>query len=201
VPTRRHVQFQADIIRARDLIALGQSIGSMTHGRVDSSDLYRAALVQAVAALDSYVHGVVLDRAVDMLLGRTTSSGRTNKVGLHFTAVCDLLAATSPTELELAARRHVAQRLALETYQNPDDVARALALVDVPRIWSTAFPDARAASIALGTVVHRRNRIVHSCDVDPLVLGAVTPLTDTDALGAIATVEATVTGIDPHCGR
>lgn len=200
MPARRYTQFGRDIARARDLIALGQSIGGMTRGRVDASDLYRAALVQAVAALDSYVHGVVLDRAVDILVGRSTGLVRTNRIGLHFTAVSDLLAATSPTELELAARRHVAQRLTLETFQKPEDVAKALALVNVPRIWSTAFSDARAATAGLGAVVNRRNRIVHSCDVDPLASDSITPLADGDALAALATIEVTVAGIDQECG-
>jgi len=171
----------------------------MTAGRVDASDLYRAALVQAVAALDAYVHGIVLDRAVDMLLGRTRHAVKNTKVGLHFTAISDLLTASSPAEQELAARRHVAQRLALETYQRPDDIAAALALVNIPRIWSTAFPDARAATVALGTVVNRRNGIVHACDVDPLTPGTVTAMDDIDALAALATVELTVSKIDPYC--
>ena len=197
--TDRFLQFKSNTGRARDLVALGQSIGGMTAGRVDASDLHRAALVQAVAALDSYVHGVVLDRAVDMLLGRTAHAVRSTKVGLHFTAIADLLTAGSSVEQELAARRHVAQRLALETYQRPDDIASALALVSIPRIWRTAFSDAQAAQVALGTVVNRRNRIVHACDVDPLTPGTVTAMQDADALDALATVERTVKAIDPFC--
>lgn len=195
----RYGQFKLNVGRARDLIALGQSIGGMTAGRVDASDLYRAALVQSVAALDAYVHGVVLDRAVDMLLGRATQPVQNTKVGLHFTAISDLLTADSPADLELAAKRHISQRLALETYQKPDDIGAALALVNVSRIWSTAFPDAKVATVALGTIVNRRNRIVHACDVDPLTPGAVTVMTDTDALQALSAIELTVGRIDPHC--
>lgn len=53
--TRRLQHFISDAQRARDLVGLGQSIGGMTHGRVDASDLYRAALAQAVAAMDAYI--------------------------------------------------------------------------------------------------------------------------------------------------
>jgi len=172
----------------------------MTVGRVDGSDLFRSALVQAVAALDKYVHGVVLDRAVDMLVGRLQTTGASTKVGLHFGAVQALLTAGSAAQVELTARSHIAQRLALETFQRPDDIAKALAMVGVGRIWSTAFaPNSNATTTALGVIVGRRNRIVHACDVDPLNPGSVVPLSDSDALDAIGTVETIVARIDQHC--
>lgn len=198
--TIRLGQFQANAARARDLVGLGQSIGGLTHGRVDSTDLFRAALAQGVAAIDAYVHGVVLDRGVDMLMGRLQTSGATTKIGLDFNAVQALLTATGPAQVELTARMHIAQRLALETFQRPDDIAKGLAMVGVGKVWSTAFPaDPGGAKTALGVVVARRNRIVHSCDVDPLNPGAGTPLSDADALQAISTVENVVTQIDPLC--
>lgn len=199
MPQLRLQQFRANVGRARDLVGLGQGIGSLTSGRVDSSDMYRAALVQAVAALDAYVHGVVLDRAVDLLLGRVSYSASGTKVGLSFPAIQDILTAGSPVDVELAARTHVAQRLALETFQKPDDIAKALAMVGVPKIWSRGFSDPSTAKEALGLVVNRRNRIVHSCDIDPLTPGAVTPLSGADSLSAVSTVEVTVLSIDSLC--
>jgi hypothetical protein len=172
----------------------------MTHGRVDASDLFRSALVHGVAALDSYVHGVVLDRAVGMLVGRLLVTGSNTKVGLHFTAIQALLTAGGAAQTELAARTHIAQRLALETFQRPDDIAKALSMVGVPRIWSTAFaPNSNPTTTALGVIVDRRNRIVHSCDIDPLNPGSVTPLSDADALGAIQTIETIGSTIDLYC--
>lgn len=197
--THRLAQFTANIVRAREMTALGLSLVGMTSGRVDSSDIYRSALVQSVAALDSYVHGVVLDRAVDFLLGRLAYSASGTKIGLHFEAVQTLLSSSAPSELEISARTYVAQRLSLETFQKPDDIAKALAMVGVSKIWSSAFADPQAARVALGLIVDRRNRIVHSCDIDPLQPGAITPLSGSDALDAISTVESTVAAIDPLC--
>src|ERR1039458_4818259 len=135
--TARAAQFQHDATRARDLIGLGQAIGSMTYGRVDGSDLFRSALVQAVAALDAYVHGITLDRAVDILLGRSPGGApRGSKVGLNFNAVQVLLATATPADTELAARTYIAQRLSMETFQRPDDIANALAMVGVGKIRS-----------------------------------------------------------------
>lgn len=202
MPAQRLTHFADEVQRARDLVGLGQSLGALTHGRVDGSDLYRAALMHGVAAIDSYVHGVVLDRAVDILLGRLPHVAGSTKVGLHFGAVQQILGAPNQADKELAARTHVASRLSLETFQRPDDIAKAMAMVGVPKVWTTAFPGvgkAKAAMVALGVVVQRRNRIVHQCDADPLTPGAITTLSDQDALDSIAVVEATVLGIDPHC--
>jgi hypothetical protein len=200
MPPRRLSLFDAEIVRARDLVGLGQGLGAMTHGRVDGSDLYRAALVQAVAALDSYVHGVVLDRAVDILLGRLSNAAGSSKVGLHFSAVGQIVGAVTEFERENLARAHVAQRLTLETFQRPDDISRAFSMVGVGKLWNTAFPaDPQGAITALSLVVQRRNRIVHQCDADPLNPGAPTPLSDVDALDGIKAIEATVAAIDACC--
>jgi hypothetical protein len=196
MPSLRLRHFNDELVRARDLVGLGQSLGALTHGRVDASDIFRAALTHGVAALDSYVHGVVLDRAVDIVLGRRPGAGAGAKVGLHFTAIQQILAANSPTDRELAARTHVAQRLSLETFQRPDDVARGFAMVGINKIWSSAFVDAAVAITALSLVVQRRNRIVHQCDADPVTPGSPIGLSDADALDAITTIETTVVAID-----
>ncbi|MET8596958.1 hypothetical protein [Streptomyces althioticus] len=172
----------------------------MTNGLVVGEDHYRSALVHAVAAIDSYVHGVVLDRAVDILMGRLVAVA-SSKVGLSFAAVGKIMAATSGGDVavELAARTYVAERLGLETYQRPDDIASALAMVGVQKIWSTAFAgDAYTQKTALGVIVSRRNRIVHQCDLDPLPGGTTTPIASNDALDAIATIERIVSAIDSH---
>lgn len=198
--TSRVRQFALEIVRARDLVGLGQSLQGLTQGRVDGSDMYRAALVHGVAALDSYMHGVILDRAVDILMGRVTSIGAKSKIGLQFSAVQQILSASNPLQQELSARSHVAQRLSLETFQKPDDVANGLAMVGLPKIWTTAFPnDPNGAKTTLGVIVQRRNRIVHQCDADPLTPGTVTPLSDSDAIKSIDAVERTVTTIDQYC--
>jgi hypothetical protein len=197
MPSQRFHHFETDIARARDLVGLGQSIGGLTHGRVDASDLFRAALAQAVAALDAYVHGVTLDRGVDILLGNLKSIVPVStRVGLDLNAVLYLLSARTPVDRELAIRSQLAQRLARETFQRPDDIGRALAMVGIPKVWSSACAQPDKVKLSLGLIVSRRNQIVHSCDVDPMNPGTVTQLSDGDALDAIDTVENIVAGID-----
>jgi hypothetical protein len=196
--TPRLGEFSGDIARARDLVGLGQAIGNMTNGLVNATDLYRAALVQGVAAWDRYVHGVVLDRAVEIMLGRR-AVGASSKVGVPLVDVAMLMNAPDAAGRELTARSIFAERLARETYQRPNDVAAALAMVGIKAIWSTAFPNAQQAKIALGVVIDRRNKIVHQCDYDPAVPGVAIPLTAPDALDALRVMNETVRAIDPLC--
>ncbi|MEW1648010.1 hypothetical protein [Streptomyces sp. NPDC091219] len=147
------------------------------------------------------MHGIVLDRAVDILMSRLPS-GNGGKVGLHFGAISQIFAAavSGPADMEIAARTYISERLGLETYQRPDDIGNGLAMVGLNKIWSSAFPkDAGAVKTALGVVVSRRNRIVHECDLDPLNPGNATPLGDADALNAIETVQSVVDAIDACC--
>jgi hypothetical protein len=150
--------------------------------------------------LDSYVHGVIMDRAVDILMNRLPSAGTDTKVGLHFEAVARIVNAPTATEAELVARGFVADRLTLETFQRPDDIARGLAMVGISKAWSTAFPTGPGHHTkALRLVVTRRNRIVHQCDADPPTPGQVTPLISADALDSIYTVETVVNALDAIC--
>jgi hypothetical protein len=197
VSTKRLVEFKAHISRARDLIGLGQSLQSMTFGQVDGTELYRSALVQAVAALDAYVHGVILDKSVDIILGRTPSAGVSTKLGIGFAGIQDIVTAANPVVQEIAARRQIAQRLSLETFQRPDAIGAIFSVVGVPKLWATGFPSgAKLPTQTLSLVVQRRNRIVHQCDADPLSPGNITPLSDADAIDAVNAVEVAVFAID-----
>jgi hypothetical protein len=198
VPTPRLPEFAQDIVRAKDLVGLGQAIGTMTNGVVDASDLYRGALVQAVAAWDRYMHGVVLDRAVEIILGQRMP-GAATRFGLPLHSVAAIATSPDIATREVAARTYVAERLALETYQRPEDVGGALAMVGIQKIWSTAFANAETAKLGIGLVVTRRNGIVHACDYDPSTPGSPLPLTDADALYAIQVIDDGVRAIDPYC--
>lgn len=192
--TARFAQFSANITRSRELVGLGQALSGMTP--LDLTDMYRAALVQAVAALDAWVHDVVLDMAVDILTG-IRPPGSNTKLGLNLGAMTQLLSAPNSLELQMRSKVLVNERLSAETFQKPDDIARAFAMVGVNAIWSTAYGNAaEAAKTALSVVVRRRNQIVHRCDMDPAGVTPYLALSDADALTAIDTIESTVTSLD-----
>jgi hypothetical protein len=195
----REKQFRININRARELIGLGEAISGITVGTVDAEDMFRAALVQSVASLDAFVHGVVLDLGVEILAGRR-QPGSPTQVGLHFGAVGDVISAPSSVDAELRARTHIAERLSKETYQKPDDIAQAFSMVGIRKIWSTAFGvDSHAIKTSLSIAVGRRNQIVHSCDLDPLNPGQVRSLEKADVLAVVEVIENVVSGVVPHC--
>jgi hypothetical protein len=199
MPAVRYSQFTSNIVRCRELVGLGKAIYGITVGSVDATDMYRAALVQSVAALDSYVHDVVLDYGVDIIRGVRPPGSSRSRVGLHISAVYELTSAPNPTELELRARAAINDRLSLETFQKPDDIANAFAMVGVGMLWAGAFGAAAGTTkTALSLVVRRRNGIVHRCDVDTSGMGTLYPLSDVDALDAIATVESVVAALDSY---
>ncbi|MFZ4841116.1 HEPN domain-containing protein [Mycetocola saprophilus] len=196
----RLIQFEFDISRARELVGLGHSYTLMTKGAIDASDIYRASLVQTIAALDHYVHGVILDLAVDVLLGRREPSGKGTRIGIPFDAVQQIVSAKDVAAKEQLARTHVAQRLSIETFQKSSSISTGLGLVGVNRLWSTAFPPGSSSLVKhLDLIVERRNKIVHQGDSDPLRFGEPTPIELSDALDAVTVVEKIVRRIDPIC--
>jgi hypothetical protein len=169
----------------------------MTAGRVDASDVYRASLVQGVAALDHYVHGVILDRSVDILLSRLPSPTTASKIGLPVSAVQEILDATTDAEREQRARIHLVQRIGRETYQRSSAIGDGLASVGISQVWANGFSGSpRPHLLALDLVVGRRNRIAHECDADPALPGSVVALTASDALDSLAVVESCAQVID-----
>jgi len=132
-----------------------------------------------------------------MLMGRVAPARSSTKVGLHFNAVREIVDNGNPVDREIAAKTHIAQRLALETFQKPDDVGNALAMVGIHKVWTLAFPsNVEQIKKSLGLVVARRSQIVHSCDADPLTVGGVTPISSQDALDAVDVVTKVVHAID-----
>ncbi|WP_144804733.1 hypothetical protein [Curtobacterium sp. BH-2-1-1] len=194
--TTRFIQLEQNLQRARDLVGLGQAVESLTHDRLEGSEMYRASWSLAVGAFDSYVHGVVLDRSVQITLGSISGFGVHRKIGLTLAAVRSVVTAGSAVDQELAARAALAQRLRLETFQKAEDVSGALAMVGVSKVWSTAFADSKAAQQALNGAVNRRNAIVHQCDADPLSPTNPSPITADDSLETIEVIRRSAAGID-----
>jgi hypothetical protein len=199
VSSVRLQQFESNILRARDLVGTGQSIDRLTNGVIDSSEMYRSVVVLVVAALDSYVHGVMLDRSVDIVMGRASGGDAGRASGLPIASVGQILSIADPLQREMSVRGILATRLALDTYQQPDDIGKALASVGVSKLWSSAFTSPESIKLALKAVVRRRNLIAHQCDADPMSPAHPNAMSDTDAIDSIDTIELVVRGIDKVC--
>ncbi len=139
-------------------------------GRPVRDDLRRLALVMAVAALDTYMHRLVVSRAYlheDLPL-------KLADVTVRFGDLIDQADAAVIAHNEgrrsrprVAAKRLLRERLLRETFQRPDRVTDALSMAGVPKAWSViaaamaGAPKPEDLRSTLNALVERRNAIVH----------------------------------------
>lgn len=164
---------------ARSLATAGSHLERLGVTGFEVKDVYRAAWVQAVAALDHWVRQEIRERmlvVVDQPARTRPESYRRFELPLH--AVEDVQAGR--LTLRDAVDVHLQAALAYATYQNPDKIRDGLKLVaDVSNLWQRAAtvlnertddsPDVSGNEVKkrLADVVTRRNKIAHEYDEDP----------------------------------
>lgn len=159
------------IKRARRFLELAESRSS-TRAR---NDLRRMALVMAVAAIDSYMHALVLRRIADVRKSADLPKALA-RLEIPFSEIAGLADASIKAQRERRASRpwvqvkaSLQQRLLRETFQSFDQVATALAIAGIDKGWSKICreldetPETNKAW--LNDLVHRRNQIVHEGDL------------------------------------
>jgi hypothetical protein len=140
------------------------------------ADMRRLSVVMAVAALDTYMHRLIVERA----FAHDTLPNGLAHLDIGFE---DLLRQADATAVaaranphkprpRVAVKRHLRDRLLRETFQNFDAVARALSMAGRPRAWP-AIGEKMQTSPAeikerLNDIVTRRNQIVHEGDYERL---------------------------------
>jgi hypothetical protein len=138
------------------------------------ADMRRLSIVLAVAALDTYMHRLIVDRAfTHPELPRPLA-----RIDVPF----ELLLAEADVRAEaarsdphqsrprVAVKRILRDRLLRRTFQTYEDVGKALAMAGRRRSWDTIgqrlepplAPDDIHAR--LDAIIHRRNQIVHEGD-------------------------------------
>lgn len=162
---------QHAIGRARALLDLS---GDKTLTALIRADLRRLSIVMSVAALDTYLHRLVVARCYEhdelpaslaklsvtfeQLLSKTDEIGEAARRDPH-----------SPRP-RVALKKELRQRLLRETFQRAEDVGRALGMAGKPKAWdkiaSAYTPRQSSADLQarLNGIVARRNQIVHEGD-------------------------------------
>lgn len=174
------VNFQRNLNYARNLATAGQHLAQLKVGAFEVDDVFRAAWVQAVAALDHWVRQEIRVR-MRRLAGQPDEAKNIPKFGA-FEVTVDLVQQVQQGKLSLADA--VDQQLKNEhghlTYQNPDKIQEGLAKVgNVKGLWNRvakvlseqAGDGVKISGIEvqqqLKDIVHRRNKIAHEYDEDP----------------------------------
>lgn len=142
------------------------------------ADMRRLSVVMAVAALDTYMHRLILERAyTHKALPKTLA-----QLDVSFEL---LLAQADETRDSARAKPHnsrprvgvkrqLQDRLLRETFQSYNAVSQALTMAGRPKAWAAIgkemSPRRNSKEIRerLNSIVHRRNQIVHEGDYERL---------------------------------
>jgi hypothetical protein len=179
MPFRAHDAATDLVERARNLLDASRS----THprrtaglGRAVRADMRRLSIVMAVAALDTYMHRLILERAYE----HANLPGALAKLEVRFdqllaSADDSAAAARKPrhnSRPRVAVKKQLRDRLLRETFQTYDDVSKALGMAGQGGKWELIGagldqPMTPAAVKArLNAITMRRNQIVHEGDYE-----------------------------------
>lgn len=157
--------------RARDLLQASRSPQLPPRVR---ADMRRLSVILAVAALDTYMHRLIVERAFthqelprslatidvpfDRLLAEADASGEAARRPSHH------------SRPRVAVKRVLRDRLLRRTFQSFEDVGKALSMAGRSRRWESIGQQLKPAlapdeiRVRLNAVVARRNQIVHEGD-------------------------------------
>jgi RiboL-PSP-HEPN len=170
-------QFQTNLVRARTLSGVAESIGALTTPAIDVTDIHRASLVLGVSALDYFVHEFVRLGMLEVHRGKRPATEASLSFKIPIIAVrtgfADL---TKDDWLDEAVR----ETHSWQSFQHPDKIADAIRLVTAVKLWQQVATeigsDAPAVKARLIVIVDRRNKIAHEADMDPTNPGNQWPI-------------------------
>jgi len=188
---------QRNLNYARSLAIAGQHLGHLQPRAFEVDDVFRAAWVQGVAALDHWVRQEIHNRM--LRLARNEAVERPNGFA-RFEITLDLVEKVQRGELGLdqALETTLWTTLSRTTYQRPERIKEGFGLVsDTTRFWErvAAVLSGRPGGTAitangireqLNAIVERRNKIAHEYDENPADTRGKRPI---DAASATATIE------------
>ena len=141
---------------------------------LEKSDLRRMALVMAVAALDSYLHRLVIQR-MSHVRSAGSLPGPLKKFAIPFSDLAEFadLNVTNqrhdrPMRPWVKAKNAFQDQLNRQTFQSSDQVAEALSMAGVEKAWKKISKklgsSPNTVRARLNRIVQHRNQIVHEGD-------------------------------------
>jgi hypothetical protein len=164
---------------ARRLATAGQHLARLKVGAFEVSDVFRAAWVQGVAALDHWVRQEVRTRMLRLVRQPGDNKPKAFAMfAIPLGQVEQLL--QRRVSLEEVVDKQLTQARGHLAYQHPDKIRDAFQLVsDVRELWqkvAKVLSERAAEAVAVSgqdvqdrliQIVRRRNKIAHESDVDP----------------------------------
>jgi len=170
-------QFNENMKRARELVALGEHLDTLTTSAIDISDILRASLVLGVSALDHFVHEFVRLGMLDVHRGirQATDAHLAFRIPLSHARVA-LANVNEHDWLDQAVR----EAHGWQSFQHPDKIADALRLVSGISLWEAIGAElgttSKGVKAQLAAIVDRRNKIAHEADLDATNPGTRWPI-------------------------
>ncbi|MGW0731631.1 hypothetical protein [Streptomyces sp. NPDC002851] len=198
--TREFQQFQTNLKYARKMVVAGQGLSTFRPQGVDVDDFYRAAWVQAVAAIDHWFHEVLFRRVAE--LTAEDSPGMPHQL-TRFELPLSKVEEVQRGSLTLAdaVTEHVTAKWGNASLQNPRKISEALKLVTEEDIWAKAAVQlntwnhgrtsftAQTLKKQYVSITERRNKIAHSSDLVEVGSKQRNPISDADVNDTIDWIE------------
>lgn len=186
---------------ARDLVSGGKHLQRLQVNAFDVADLYRAAWVQAVSALDHWVHRELYDRALGLALNVDEERPpQFAKLRVPMRMFEDVHHHRSRT-LQEAFAEHLRDHFGYQSFQAPEKIKQALAHVTAEPLWQNVEKKLDSAVTRLKEIVDRRNRIAHEADRDPDDGTRRLPIAADDVVRAVDDVHRIASAIAEVLGR
>jgi hypothetical protein len=152
---------------ARDLVSGGKHLERLKVRAFDVADLYRSAWVQAVSALDHWVHRELYDRALGFALNvEEERPPQFFNLRIPMRMFEDVHHHRS-VALQEAFASYLRENFGHQSFQAPEKIKQALAHVTAEPLWPNVEKRLDSPVARLKEIVNRRNRIAHEADRDP----------------------------------
>jgi restriction system protein len=180
-------EFEENIEYAWALILGGVALQGLPKFPAHAEDLYRAAWSQSVSAMDHWLHGEIVERAVHLV----NDTGNQRPVSmLNMRLPFAMLDRARSEAVHMVFREFLESELQRRSFHGVGDITEGLKLVshlDANSIWDAvgqAFEMPRdQAKQTHQQVIKRRNDISHRSDRD--ASGRRQPMTDAQATAAV----------------
>jgi hypothetical protein len=199
--TRQFEAFMTNLSYARRMVKAGRMLTPFRSPTIDIDDFYRAAWVQAVAALDHWLHEEVLRRVAELTLQDSPSMPpqlQRYELPLHRVEAVR----RGEVTLSEAVVEHLRDKLAVQALQHPGKIAEVLKLVTEKKVWyeaagcinkeffqgRTTFNEKTLRSRYL-EITQRRNKIAHDADLIDGDLKQRRPIDEAEVTDAIDWIE------------
>ncbi|WDV54326.1 hypothetical protein PV963_30195 [Streptomyces coeruleorubidus] len=199
--TRQFEAFMTNLSYARRMVEAGRMLTPFRSPTIDIDDFYRAAWVQAVAAIDHWLHEEVLRRVAELTAKDSPEMPpqlRRYELPLHRVEAVR----RGDVTLSEAVVEHLREKLAVQALQHPGKISEVLRLVTERKVWfeaagcinqhffqgRTTFNEKKLRSRYL-EITQRRNKIAHDADLIDGDLKRRRPIDEAEVTDAIDWIE------------